>query len=148
MAESIEAYIQEVEAFERTRAVVRALQIELKKPIPVVRKAIRARAIATLPKAGQLNDWVAAIKVTSTQETLARSVRVRLKGGRNSKGGRSDIKRLDAGRVRAPSWGRRTAASWHTVNVAPGFFTEPVTDSDEWLKAAERALDRATEAIR
>lgn len=148
MAESLEHYIRTVEQMIREQRVLDELKREMRTPVPVVRKAVRARALATLPKRGGLNKWVAAIQFKATQQIAGTTVRITLKGGRNSAGGRSDIKRLDAGRTRHPSWGRRGKGQWHVTNVTPGFFTEPAKDETPWVEAADRALDRALEVIR
>lgn len=148
MAESIGAYAREIGQLIAEQRVLDELRTELRKPVPVVRKAIRQRALATLPRGGGLNKWAAAIQVKAKQEVLGKTVRVKLTGGRNSAGGRSDIRRMDKGNVRHPTFGNRGKGMWHLIVVTPGFFTEPVTESDEWSAAADRALDRALDRIR
>jgi hypothetical protein len=124
--------------------VTKALRKELREPVPAVRKNIKARALATLPSGGGLNVWVSKTRITATVKIRGRGAAIRLKGGRNSLGSRSDIRAIDRGRVRHPSWGRRGRGQWHTQTVASAFFTEPVTEArDEWRKAAETAVERA-----
>jgi hypothetical protein len=132
----------------REQKVLHTLQVELNKPAPIVRKAIRARALATLPAHGGLNKWAAAIQIRTQQQVRGTTIMVKLKGGRNSQGGRSDVNRLDKGKARHPAWGRRGKGQWSTTTVRPGFFSEPASDPQPWIDAADRALDKALEGIR
>lgn len=148
MASSLDALIRDLRKFDGRKEVVKALRKEIRKPVPKVRKAIRKRARTTLPKAGGLNKWVASTRITAQIKLSGRSAGVRLKGGRNSTGARSDIRAIDRGRVRAPTYGKRNPNSWHTVKVTPGFFTTPAAETDEWRKAALKAVDQALDTIR
>lgn len=148
MAESIEHYARTVEQILIERRVLRQLKKDLRGPVPEVTKAIQENALATLPKRGGLNVWVAASSVKATVSETAAGINVHLQASRNSKGGESDLKRIDAGRVRHPAWGRRTKGSWSVTTVEAGFFTKPATDPTPWLEAADAALDEALEAIR
>ena len=148
MAESIEHYARSVERILKEQRVLNHLRRELRKPVPIVRKAIKVWSLAILPKAGGLNAWAAAIKIKFTQQVAGKTIRIHLKGGRNSQGGQSDVKALDRGRVRHPSWGRRFKGQWHSQAVSPGFFTTPATDPAPWVEAADRALDTSLEEIR
>jgi hypothetical protein len=145
---SFDDLIRDLRGFDRRREIVKALSKAVRKPVPAVRRAIKARALATLPHRGGLGAWVAASRVTTQVKLTGRSAAIRLKGGRNSSGGRSDIKAIDAGRVRAPSWGKRTPASWHAQRVPAGFFTKPVSEADQWVAAADQAVDAALEQLR
>lgn len=148
MPNSLDALIRDLKKFDDSREVVRQLRKEIRKPVPVVRKAIRRRALTTLPKGGGLNKWVAATRITAQVKLSGRSAGVRLRGGRNSTGSRSDIRAIDRGRVRAPTYGRRNPNSWHTVKVPAGFFTRPTTETDEWRKSTLAAVDKALDTIR
>jgi len=149
MGTSLQEFARELKTFDDRRVVLKALRTAIRKPFPAVRARIKASALATLPKRGGLNAWVAATKVSlSVKATTGRSAGVIVKGGRNSTGGRSDIRAIDRGRVRAPSWGHRTRASWHTVAVAPGFFTTPVVEAEEWREEIDRSVDAAFETLR
>jgi hypothetical protein len=142
-------FVAELKAFDGRRAVVQQMRRQIRKPVPKVREAIKRHAIAILPKSGGLGEWVARANVTATiRYGSARSAGVRMKGSRRSKTQVSDLNRLDRGRVRAPSWGHRTSASWHNQTVPAGFFTDPVTDSPEWRAEIERAVDTAFDQIR
>lgn len=148
MAESIEHYARTVEQLLAEHRIRTAVAAEMRRPIPGVRKAVRARAVATLPKGGGLNAWVARVRFTSDVRVAGDTVRVKIKAGRNSAGGRSDINAIDRGRVRAPTFGYRGPRGWHQQAVDPGFFREPVAEPDQWTDAADRALDEALEVIR
>ena len=149
MAVSIDEFARELRTFRDRQVVLKSLRVAIRKPFPSVRSRIKANALATLPRRGGLNAWVAAIKVTlSIKASSPRSAGVVVKGGRNSAGGRSDIKAIDRGRVRAPSWGRRGPGQWHTVTVKSGFFTDPVTEATEWREEIDKAVDDAFNSIR
>lgn len=150
MAVSIEQFIRELKAFDGRKAVLKELRTAIRKPFPAVRKAVATRALETMPKAGGLNEWVAAIKVRlPSVKTSGRSVGVVVRGGRSSKNkNTSDMDAIDRGRVRHPAWGRRTAGQWANESVPSGFFTEPVTESDEWRKSVTEAVDTAFDQIR
>ena len=130
----------EVKAFDDKRAVLLALRRGIREPLPTIRRAIRDRAVATLPAGGGLNRWVAASRVNGPVSVTARRVRLRVRAGRNSAGGRSDINAIDRGRLRAPTWGHRGQGSWHTQTVEPGFFTRPAQDA---IEPIGRAMDKA-----
>lgn len=148
MAESIEHYARTVEQILTEQRVLKQLRKDLRKVGPVVRRKVRKNALATLPKRGGLNRWVAAAPVKVTFSGAGTVIIVRLLAGRSSLHGRSDLKRIDAGRVRHPAWGRRGRGDWSVTSVKPGFFTNVATDPQPWLEAADLALDDALEAIR
>lgn len=145
---ALDDLVRDLRKFEGRREVVKALRKQIRTPVPGVRRAIKDRALEILPERGGLNEWVASLKITAAVKLAGRAAGVRLKGGRNSAGGRSDVRRIDKGRVRAPSWGRKTKAAWHTQTVAPQFFTGPAAEVDQWRKACVRAVDEALEVIR
>jgi hypothetical protein len=139
----------QIRAFDDRREIVKAMRKAMREPLPTIRTAIRARAISTMPAGGGLNRWVAASRINATVKIDSRRVQVRLKGGRNSRGGRSDMAAIDRGRVRAPSWGHRTKASWHTVEVTPGYFRAPAADAAGLVNASiDRAVDGALDQLR
>lgn len=148
MAESIEHYARTVEQILREQRILQYLKKGMRAPVPVVRKAIRRSALDTLPKRGGLNKWVAAAAVKAKITVSGDGINIHLTAGRDSAGARSDLKRIDAGRVRHPAWGRRTKGNWSVTSVEPGFFSKPAADPQPWLDAADLALDEALEAIR
>jgi len=139
----------QIKAFDDRRALVKAMRTAIRKPLPDIRKAIKKRATDTLPRRGGLGKWVASTRVNGSVQVNSRRVRMRVRGGRNSTGSRSDVKSIDRGRVRAPAWGRRGENDWHTQSVPPGFFTTPASDaSDEVLGAIDDAVDLALDQLR
>lgn len=145
---SLREFARELKKFDGRKEVTRQLRTEIRKPVPVVRKRIKASALDVMPKGGALNVWVSKIRTTVQIKVSGRSAGVRMRGGRNSSGGRSDIRAIDRGRVRAPAWGHRTAASWHTVRVSEGFFRKPVAEAQEWRIACYKAVRKALKTIR
>lgn len=147
MSESLERLVRDLRGFEGRKEVLRQLRKEIRQPVPAVRKAIKARALDTLPRSGGLNAWAAGIRITVAIRGAGRAAGVKLKGGRNSRGGRSDMRALDRGRVRHPSWGRRWSGQWHNQTVEAGFVTKPATEATEWRDACVRAVDNAVRSI-
>lgn len=145
---SLDQLVRDLRRFDGRREVTRALRRRLREPIPSVRAAIKGRALATLPARNGLAAWVARTKITAKISFSGRAAGVRLKGGRNSAGGRTDTRSIDAGTVRAPSWGRRAVTDWHSQRVDPGFFSAPAAEVDQWRDAAAVAVDDALEVIR
>lgn len=144
---SLNALVRDLKKFNDSKAVVKGLRKEIRAPIPAVRKKIRRRAIDTLPKRGGLNRWVARTRITARIKLTGRGAGVKMIGARKSSRAESDVKRIDAGRVRHPSWGRRFSGQWHVQSVRPGFFTDPSTEVDQWREACERAVDKALRTI-
>jgi hypothetical protein len=143
----IREFARVLRAFDNRAEVVKALRRRMTEPVPAVRAAIKAEAIASLPSGGGLGDWVAAIKITSSTTVNGRTVRVRLRGGRRSNGGKTDVRAIDRGRVRHPSWGRRGRGDWHTLIVNPEFFTRPARDADEWPAAIRAGMVDAVRTL-
>lgn len=134
--------------FERNDTVIKAVRTELRKPVPIVRGRIKATARIKLPHRGGLGAWVAGTKITAAVELGGKTVRIRLRGGRNSvanlrggtSGTRSDIRAIDRGRVRHPHWGRRARGDWSTQSVPDGFFSRTAEESPEWGEAIDRGI--------
>lgn len=148
MAISVDQLVRELRGFDGRREIVKAIGRGVRAGLPPVRRAIRARALSSLPSRNGLAAWVAKSSITARIKLGSRSGTIKLVGGRNSAGGRSDIKAIDAGRVRAPSWGRRGVGSWHSQTVRPGFFTETAASAKDWHDDVERAVDDATRSLR
>jgi hypothetical protein len=145
---TIKQFVRELRAFADRREVTKQLRADLREPIPDVRRDIKASALATMPKRGGLNRWVASIRVTAQVSVSSTRVRVRVRGGRNSSKTRSDINAIDRGRVRHPAWGRRFARQWSTQSVPEQFFTRPAAEPARWEGVMDKALDRALERLR
>ena len=145
---TIDDLVRDLRGFERRKELLNQLRRDFRAGVPVVRKKIRTRALATLPKTGGLAKWVSKTRVSADIRFAGRWIGVRLKGSRKSLKEKSDLKRLDAGMVRHPSWGRRGKGDWHTQPVTAGFFTAEAGNADDWRDACERAVDRAFDTIR
>jgi hypothetical protein len=148
VATSFDQLCRELAAFRNSRAITLACAKGIRRAVTPARQAIRRTAVDTLPHAGGLNLWVSKISILAAVRFSGRRAAVKLKGGRNSLGGRSDITAIDRGRVRAPSWGRRTRASWHTVIVTPGFFTHTAAELPDWRNNIDTEVDQALETLR
>lgn len=146
MAVSFEEFAAELRAFDGRREVVNALRRDLRKPLPKLRADVRANAIATLPSAGGLGAWVAAARFDIRFNDQGRNAGFRLKVGRKSRKGKSELDRLDtSGRLRHPLPGDRR--QWFGQTVPRGFFSD-VWDLHEWERIADEAFDRALDKIR
>lgn len=148
---SLDDLIRDLRHFERRKEVTNRLARELRKPVPNVRKVIRQRALDTLPEGGGFGKWVSKLSITAAVKLQGRAAGVKLKGKRKGypdKQPKVDLRRLDQGTARHPSWGRRGADAWHLQKVTPGFFSDPATEVDQWRDAAAKALDDALEVIR
>ena len=93
-----------------------------------LRQKIKQSAKDTLPSKGGLNKWAA---VTPAQNTDFREksagVRIRM----TKKG--HDLAALNRGRLRHPLFGNRKF--WYQQSIAEGFFTKPVEEDGDALKA-------------
>lgn len=144
-AEALNALSRDLRGVADRREIVKALRKELLKPVPRVREAIRDAARRMLPSRNGLGAWVAKARITaSARVSTSNSAGITMKAGRNSRGARSDLRAIDRGRVRAPSWGRRGRGEWHNQIVMSGFMTDTVTRdyADEWQNAALAAVDK------
>lgn len=145
MGISAQQLIAELRSFDDRRQIVRAMRRGLNRAAKTsVTPAIRASALAILPKRGGLNAYVARASITTLISYASRSAGIRLRG--RLKGGRSDVKRIDDGTVRAPAWGHRTA--WHTEAVAPGWFTRPAAETGAWHEQVDAEVDRVLAELR
>lgn len=148
MAISVDELIREIRKFDTGREIVKALGKALRAGVPPLRKEIRDAAIETLPEKGGLGRWVSEIRINFQVKTGSSSASVKLIGGRNSAGGRSDVDAIDRGRVRAPSWGRRHKGDWHTQAVPEGFFTATAAESTAWNNHVDAEVDQALDQLR
>lgn len=144
---SLRALQRDLKGFADRKEVIKALRAEVRAPLPAVRQAIKARALNTLPKTGGLNKWTSRTRITARVTVGSSRIQVRLTGSRNSLNGASDIRSLDRGRIRHPSWGRRGRGQWHTQLVTPGFFSDPATEVEVWRRAALKAVDKAVKTL-
>jgi len=141
--------VGDLKAFSAGGDVAKALRKRLREPVPEARRRIRDTAVAILPHRHGLNQWIASSKTTASIRLRSqRSAGLSLRVGRNSSRKRSDVRKIDAGEVRAPSWGRRGRGEWHAQAVTGGFATDTVSGMvEQWRAAAIRAADDATREL-
>jgi hypothetical protein len=146
--------VRSLRQFDRDDVLLKEVRKALREPVDPVRRRIKATAIATLPHSGGLGLWVAGTKITALITLRGKAAGIRLRGGRRSKGnlrgtggGQTDVRAIDRGRLRHPSWGRRYRGQWFTQQVEPGFFTKTAAESPEWDQAIDRAMATAFGSI-
>ena len=61
---ALREFARELKKFEGRKEVTKQLRVEIRKPVPAVRKAIKASALDVLPRSGGLNVWVSRIRTT------------------------------------------------------------------------------------
>jgi len=146
VAVSFEQFAAELKAFDGRREIINEIRKDMRKPLPELRKKVRAAAIAMLPARGGLGKWVAASKFTVRFKDRGRSAGVTVKVSRKTEKDRAALDPLDLqGRVRHPLYGNRKY--WFSQQVAALFFTGPWEQMD-WPGIAEKAMDRALDKIR
>lgn len=148
MAVSAEQFAAELRAFDGRRQVVKALRRALGRAARPAVKATRAYATAVLPHSGGLGAWVADARIGWKIGYTGRTAGVRLRGGRRSLADRSDLKGIDAGKVRHPTYGNRGRGMWHGEAVTSGWWTTPLTETPEWSQQADSEVDKALDDIR
>lgn len=146
-SEDIARLAEAVRRLGQDRTIVKEMTKEIRQAGPPIRRAVRGRALAILPRRGGLNRWVARAGVRVAVRRSRSSAGVHIVIGRNSQRGRTAIKQIDEGFVRAPAWGNRRA--WHAQRVAPGFATQAIDSDgiDAFRQAVERAVDRALRRV-
>ena len=126
------------------RSIVTEMAKEIRRAVPPIRAAIRANALEYLPHGGGLAAWVSKARVTAAITRARNNAGVTIVDGRNSAGRRSDIKRMDQGTARHPTFGH---APWVAQTVRAGFFTDAITD--EGVTAfREATVDAVDNAVR
>jgi hypothetical protein len=81
---------------------------------------VRASAMASLPREGGLNEWVAESVIKTSVTSGVRSAGVTLRMRKTG----HDLKKINEGVVRHPVYGNTKV--WAVTNVQPGFFTRPL----------------------
>jgi hypothetical protein len=144
----IRTLVRSLREFEASDVLIKEVRKKLREPVDPVRRRIKATARGTLPATGGLGEWVAGVTITATVTLGGRAAGIRLRGGRNSLGSaRSDIRAIDRGRLRHPTFGRRHRGMWFTQSVLPGFFTKTASEAPEWGTAIDEAIAIATSKI-
>lgn len=117
------------------RGLQRELSKGIRKAVQPFKAAVAASAESMLPSSGGLAGVAAAASVPRVSRSAANGVRLIAKGKRGLKG----LAQLNAGSVRHPVYGRRSA--WVTQGVTPGFWDKAVEEvSPEVRKQIELAV--------
>jgi hypothetical protein len=142
-AEGIALVAKSVRSLGADRKIVNEMAKEIRSAVPPIRAAIKANALTELPHRGGLNTWVASARVTASVRRSATNAGVSIVDGRNSAAKRTDMRQINAGRVRHPAWGNRSA--WSLQTVTAGFFDRAVTEEgvQAFRDAVVVAVDRA-----
>lgn len=144
---SLVALVADLRGFTRRKEVLRNLRRRIREPLPGVQRAVTASALYTLPARNGLAAWVAAEKITAVVRVSGRAAKVKIAGARQSQRRQSDLRSINAGEVRHPSWGRRAEGQWHAQAVTSEYFTRPAGEVDQWRAAALDAVDDALAVI-
>ena len=148
MATSAEQMAAELRAFDGRRQIVKALRRALTRVSKPAVKNVRAHAISILPSSGGLGAWVASARIGIRIGYTSRTAGVKIRGSRKSLRDRTDLTRIDAGSVRAPTFAHRGRGAWHTQAVTSGWFTDPLAADTDWQAAADTEIDAALEPLR
>lgn len=108
---------------------------------------VRERAGGELPMRGGLASRVSGMKFKVQRRGGRAGARLVIVGtlGKQAGGGQVDLKRMNAGTVRHPTFGHRP---WTSQRVASGWWDKAAEDATpEIVQGVERALERAALAI-
>jgi hypothetical protein len=144
---TIPGLIRNIRRFNERNAVVEHVRRTIDEPFAAARAAMRARMLAVLPHRGGLGAWAAASHIHPSVRATGNRVSAELQVSRRSLRGPADLRALDRGRVRHPSWGRRAPGEWHTQLVAPKTITGPLTEVEQWRDAVARGVDEAVDTL-
>lgn len=89
---------------------------------PVARE-VRKEARATLPSSGGLNVYVATMSIRTKRYTSAARAGVEITGSKRKGRGKVDVRRINAGTLRHPTYGHNP---WTAQHVPPGFWDRPI----------------------
>lgn len=145
LAQNIGAVAAAVRAMGDDRSIVNEMAKTLKRDVgAIARPAFKAAALAGLPRRNRLGEYVAASRLTVKVKRGANNAAVGLAMTRKkkTKGKMSDLPRIDAGKLRHPSWG---GMPWVMQRVKPGFVTVDMmgTIGPDAEKAILAAVDAA-----
>lgn len=119
----------------------REVRKAVNKAVKPAHKAIRAGIPRYMPS-GYAPVLAKSLKLRTQQQTMG----VRIVAAARGKVKPREIRRMEAGVLRAPSWpkGRRAKWKWHEQAIPRGFFTEPVNALADELRAE---VGRAVRAV-
>ncbi len=100
------------------RTVLKHLNRRIRTGFKDTRKELKTSARDTLPRRGGLGKWVASASVRVSIRRAANTAGVQVVMGRNSAGKRTDMRAIERGKVRHPTWGHKP---WTPQRVPEGF---------------------------
>lgn len=100
------------------RIVLKHLNQRIRAGFKDTRQELKASAKSTLPRRGGLGKWVASASVRVAIRRGANTAGVQVVMGRNSAGKRTDMRAIERGKVRHPTWGHKP---WTPQTVPAGF---------------------------
>jgi hypothetical protein len=143
-----------LEGAEKLRAVARELKrigdTDLRKALTKAirdatkptKAAIKASALANLPKRGGLAVLIANSRITNKIKTGARTAGVTITAVNAH-----EIKSMDRGILRHPVFGDRHV--WKTQTIAPGWFSKPIEENGpEVQKQVGKAVDDIAHSLK
>jgi hypothetical protein len=150
LANDIAAVARAVRDMGDDRTVVTEMAKSIKADVGAsARPALRAASLAYLPKRNGLAEFVAKSRVTVKVKRGAGSagVSIDMTRKKKTKGKLSDLPKIDAGKLRHPVYGNRTA--WTLQKVKPGFVSVGMTEAiaDDAVAAILKAVDAAWEKV-
>ncbi|HWB36975.1 MAG TPA: hypothetical protein VHA75_13225 [Rugosimonospora sp.] len=142
-AEKLAALGKAVRAMGSDRTIIKALTKRIRTLGTPVKTELKTSALAVLPKRGGLAAWVAKSRLTISVRRGTHTAGISIKQGRNSAGGRTDLRAIDRGRLRHPMLGDRE--HWYTQQITPGFWSDVIDGpaADQFQQEAVAAIDDA-----
>ena len=150
LAQDIAAVARAVRDMGDDRTIVKEMAKGLKADIgQAARPAFRAASLEYLPRRNGCGEYVAKSRVTVKvrRGTGTAGVSIDMTRKKKTKGGFSDLPRIDAGSLRHPVYGQRSR--WALQKVKPGFVTTGLSETiaDDAEAAIVKAVDTAWEKV-
>lgn len=134
-----------IRAAEQNKTLARELRRDVRQAVRPLPAAIEREIPATMPSGYApvlSSSWGVRTQVTATGVSLTGQAKGRRVG--------RDVRALNRGSLRAPSWprGRRAGWRWHVQRIRSGFWSRPVDRAlDDVRRAAAQAIHRVARRI-
>lgn len=138
---------RDLKGFVDRKEILKQLRTEMRAPMPEARQRVKAAAQRLLPSRGGLGAYVAGrLRLTAQIRVNGSSSRLTIKGSRPKAGGMVDLRRIDAGRLRHPTYGH---APWVNQTVSEGFASNTLTEemADRWRRTVDDAVAKAVRSL-
>lgn len=125
------------------------LQREVRKAVNKAAKPAQKAIKAGIPRympSGYAPVLTKSLRLRTQQQAMG----VRIVAAATGKSRPREIRRMEQGVLRAPSWprGRRANWQWHNQAIPPGFFTKPIRDLEDELRTeVGRAVREVLERV-